>query len=86
MLIFTLDMIRLLYRNHIRYCLKRFFKSWEKKNQEIKKIKEIKLRKLQENNDLVREKKELRIFEEKLKKEDNNMKYEKIFLIKLNFL
>ena len=37
-----------------------------KKNQELKKIKEIKLKKLQENNDLIKEKKELKIWEEKL--------------------
>ncbi len=36
-----------------------FFKF--KKNQELKKIKEIKLKKLQENNALVKEKKELKI-------------------------
>ena len=45
-----------------------------KKNQEIKKIKEIKLKKLQENSDLIRQKKELKIWEEKLKKEDNKLK------------
>ena len=45
-----------------------------KKNQEIKKIKEIKLKKLQENNELIREKKELKIWEEKLKKEDNKLR------------
>ena len=39
-----------------------------KKKQELKKIKEIKLKKLQENNALVKEKKELKIWEEKLKK------------------
>ena len=45
-----------------------------KKNQELKKIKEIKLKKLQENNELLREKKEIKIWEEKLKKEDNKLK------------
>ena len=43
-----------------------------KKNQELKKIREIKLRKLQENNNLVKEKKELRNLEEKLKKKIKN--------------
>ena len=42
-----------------------------KKNQEIKKIKEIKLKKLQENNQIIKEKKELRIWEDKLRKEEN---------------
>ena len=42
-----------------------------KKKQELKRIKDIKLKKLQENNDLIKEKKELKIWEEKLKKEDN---------------
>ena len=42
-----------------------------KKNLEIKKIKEIKLKKLQENNEIIREKKELRVWEEKVKKEEN---------------
>ena len=46
-----------------------------KKNQEIKKIKEIKLKKLQENNDLLKEKKELKIWEEKLKKEDSKLRF-----------
>ena len=41
-----------------------------KKNQQIKKNKEIKLKKLQENNDLIKEKKELKLWEEKLKKEE----------------
>ena len=41
-----------------------------KKKQEQKKIKDIKLKNLQENNTLIKERKELRIWEEKLKKED----------------
>ena len=45
-----------------------------KKKQELKKIKDIKLKKLQENNDLIKEKKELRIWEEKLKKEESKLK------------
>ena len=40
-----------------------------KKNQEIKKIKEIKLKKLEENNQILKEKKELRIWEDKIQKE-----------------
>ena len=44
-----------------------------KKNQELKKIKEIKLKKLQENNELIKEKKELKIWEEKLKKEESTL-------------
>ena len=40
-----------------------------KKNQEQKKIEEIKLRKLEENNKLVKEKKELKIREDQLKKD-----------------
>ena len=46
-----------------------------KKRQELNKIKEIKLKKLQENNEIIREKKELRIFEEKLKKEDTKLRF-----------
>ena len=45
-----------------------------KKKQELKKVKEIKLKKLQENNDLIKEKKELKIWEDKLKKEDIKLK------------
>ena len=45
-----------------------------KKNQEQKKIKEIKLKKLQENNNIIKEKKELKTWEERLKKEDNKIK------------
>ena len=45
-----------------------------KKKQELKKIKEIKLKKLQENNNLIKEKKELKILEDKLKKEDNKLR------------
>ena len=39
-----------------------------KKRQEQNKIKEIKLKKLQENSELLREKKEIKAWEEKLKK------------------
>ena len=39
-----------------------------KKNQELKKIKEIKLKKLQENNEIIKEKKEIKIWEGKIKK------------------
>ena len=46
-----------------------------KKNQELKKIKEIKLKKLSENNEVIRERKDLKILEEKLKKEDNKLRY-----------
>ena len=45
-----------------------------KKNQELKKIKEIKLKRIQENNSLVKERKELKIWEEKLKKEENKLR------------
>ena len=45
-----------------------------KKSQENKKIKEIKLKKLQESNDLFKEKKELKAWDEKLKKEDNKLR------------
>ena len=41
-----------------------------KKKQEQKKIKDIKLKNLQENKTLMKERKELRIWEEKLKKEN----------------
>ena len=45
-----------------------------KKNQELKKIKDIKLKKLQEQGHLAKEKKELKILEEKLKKEDGKLR------------
>ena len=48
-----------------------------KKKQEIKKIKEIKLKKLEEKNNYFRERKELRIWEDKIKKEDNKLKLKK---------
>ena len=46
-----------------------------KKNQEIKKIKEIKLKKLEENNQILKEKKELKVWEEKLQKENSKLKF-----------
>ena len=49
-----------------------------KKNQEIKKIKEIKLKKLQESSQIIKEKKELRIWEDKLRKEENKITYPNI--------
>ena len=45
-----------------------------KKNQEIKKIKEIKLKKLEDNSQIQKEKKELRIWEDKLQKENNKLR------------
>ena len=39
-----------------------------KKNKELQKIKEIKLKKLQENNQIIKDKKELKLLEDKLKK------------------
>ena len=46
-----------------------------KKSQELRKIKEIKLKKLSESNEIIRERKDLKILEEKLKKEDNKLRY-----------
>ena len=45
-----------------------------KKNQEKKKIKEIKLKKLAENTQIIKDRKELRSWEEKLTKESNKLK------------
>ena len=45
-----------------------------KKNQEQKKIKEIKLKKLAENTQIIKDRKELRLWEEKLTKESNKLK------------
>ena len=44
-----------------------------KKNLEKKKIREIKLKKLEEKNEILKEKKELKILEEKLQKENNKI-------------
>ena len=45
-----------------------------KKNQEQKKIQEIKLRKIEENNNLIKEKKELKVREDQLKKDLDKLK------------
>ena len=45
-----------------------------KKNQEQKKIKEIKLKKLAENNQILKDRKELRSWEERLGKESYKLK------------
>ena len=45
-----------------------------KKRQEQNKIKEIKLKKLQENNELIRDRKELKNLEEKIKKDEHKLK------------
>ena len=50
-----------------------------KKKQEIKKLKEIKLRKLSENNQIIKVKKELKIWEEKLKKEETRISIVEIY-------
>ena len=45
-----------------------------KKNKEQNKIKAIKLQKLEEKNSILKEKKELKIWEERLNKESNKIK------------
>ena len=45
-----------------------------KKNQEQKKLKEIKLKKLAENNQIIKDRKELRSWEERLSKESIKLK------------
>ena len=46
-----------------------------KKNKEQKKIREIKLKKLAENNQLIKDRKELRSWEERLSKENTKIKF-----------
>ena len=45
-----------------------------KKSQEQKKIREIKLKKLQENNQILKERKELKNLEEKIDKENHKLR------------
>ncbi len=45
-----------------------------KKKQEQKKIKEIKLKKLAENNQILKDRKELRLWEERLSKESHKLR------------
>ena len=46
-----------------------------KKNKELEKIKNIKLQKLEEKNKIIKEKKELKIWEDRLNKESNKIKF-----------
>ena len=46
-----------------------------KKNKELDKIKAIKLEKLQEKNQILKERKDLKIWEERLIKESNKLKF-----------
>ncbi len=45
-----------------------------KKNKELEKIKIIKLQKLEEKNEILKEKKDLKVWEERLTKESNKIK------------
>ena len=53
--------------------LSKAFSTYQK-NKEINKIKAIKLEKLKEKNQIIKERKELKIWEEKLIKESNKLK------------